>query len=436
MPSTSTLNSHHTANNYQNSTNACQHQQPLLSQPQLQQQPLNETLTNTTLNQIRSILTKMVPRLHAYEDARSAWAAGNSNVLAGIDLNNEPTMHPIDALNPGPTVNQNLSELVGSVCLYRYDHPIVSRVLDTLTPGEKTQLHELSLHSEESLEKTSLQLIFSIFEHDECHAAAASVSRHAQELLHEAGNAPLQLAKFKALVFDTPKEYKANNPALPGEPFIYFNNYKEIVEAEMQLLTGVAAGASQPLIAKDNLSQQQFAFVGAGFPLTAIILHIKTGADITLIDIDQDAVNNAHKLLNICEQLGIVIPDAMRVIHADAQQCLFYSPQEIPPVTDKIAVPVTVLDLASALPTDITAKVINECTSGSPAIRKRNVYGMPQLLYPRYSHDDKTSNYKLAGAVVPPYYPPNPETEALLMGNAGEINVNSCQLLVKKADSL
>jgi len=58
------------------------------------------------------------------------------------------------------------------------------------------------------------------------------------------------------------------------------------------------------------------------------------------------------------------------------------------------------------------------------------------LLYPRYSHDDKTSNYKLAGAVVPPYYPPNPETEALLMGNAGEINVNSCQLLVKKADSL
>jgi|GEM_PF-5080298 len=402
--------------------------------PQLNRQAMPQSLLEqSTLTQIRDILTIMQPRLNLYQATRSAWEAGNTNVLAAVQFDSQEALHPIDVLDPCPEVNQNLSELVGSVCLHTYDQKTIAAVLNQLTSNEVSTLRDLSLLSEESLEKSALKLIFKIFDQHPAPKLSQQVYLMARKLMAEEGDSPLQLAKFKALVYDLPVEFKAADPLLPGEPFVYFNNYKEIVEAELQLLTQNLPGTTSPLVHKDELNQQEFAFVGAGFPLTAIILHIKTGAEITLIDINEEAVENGKKLLDLCEKLGIVVPGAMTVVHSDAEDCLFFKASAEPPESTKLHhIPVTILDLASALPKEITAKVIDDCTEGDIIIRKRNVDGMPQLLYPKYDHDSIESSFKLAGVVKPPYYPANTDNDNLLMGNAGHINVNSCQVLVKQ----
>ena len=44
-----------------------------------------------------------------------------------------------------------------------------------------------------------------------------------------------------------------------------------------------------------DLSKRTFTFIGAGFPLTGVILHVVTGARINLVDCDPEAVRNARR---------------------------------------------------------------------------------------------------------------------------------------------
>jgi len=85
--------------------------------------------------------------------------------------------------------------------------------------------------------------------------------------------------------------------------FWYWNCYENLVDLEIACL---------PPAARDN--GRGAVFVGAGaLPLTAIILHMKTGMPVTCVDRDPEACAQAQALF---EKLGLT---DMRVIRADGQ---------------------------------------------------------------------------------------------------------------------
>jgi hypothetical protein len=248
------------------------------------------------------------------------------------------------------------------------------------------------------------------------------------------------MAKLKALIVNHPEQEMNRNPALPGQPFIYLDNYIKIVDAELQLLTKPLPGDKPPLFSSEALSQQRFAFVGAGFPLTALALHLKTGAHITLIDRDSEAIANANTLLRICDDHGIVDRGNFSLIHSDALDCAFISPQFAQPsgtdLAGKVPVEVTVLDLASALPNQVTQRVIDHNTSGDIPIRKRNVGGMSKMLYQPYRHEETHSPYRTVAQVIPPSYPKEDREHVSTIGLTSSCNVNSCALLLPKEKTM
>ena len=59
------------------------------------------------------------------------------------------------------------------------------------------------------------------------------------------------------------------------------------------------------LFKNDNLKDKNITFVGSGFPLSAVILNIYTGAKINLVDINDEAINNANKFLFLLDKLFV-----------------------------------------------------------------------------------------------------------------------------------
>ena len=73
------------------------------------------------------------------------------------------------------------------------------------------------------------------------------------------------------------------------ESFWYFDNYEVIADKEVNLIKKFV----------ENLESKKLVFVGAGsLPLTALIMHVKHGLNVTLVDYDQQAVENAKKIVN------------------------------------------------------------------------------------------------------------------------------------------
>ena len=284
------------------------------------------------LSQAKGILTTLQSRLTAQLDTQTQWAAGNQNVLPAMESDQGALIHPIDALSPCPTVNTALSELVGTVCLTPAAQIEVDGVLNGLTSKEVAQFRALSTVSEERLEKSALNLLFAIHNlgvdstADESPPLLDDINKATEQLQQEHPELPKAMAALKALIVEHPTKEYARNPQLPGQPFIYLDNYIHIVDAELQLLTKPLPTTKQPLFNDKSLSQQQFAFVGAGFPLTALALHIKTGANITLVDRDGEAIQNAKQLLELCHQYDVVDKNAFTLIHEDALNCAFISP--------------------------------------------------------------------------------------------------------------
>jgi len=75
------------------------------------------------------------------------------------------------------------------------------------------------------------------------------------------------------------------------EQFIYWEHYSLLLETELE-------GASKSQISLELPIEESVAFVGAGpFPISAILLHLRTGLNITCVDCDEDAYNLSRKLI-------------------------------------------------------------------------------------------------------------------------------------------
>jgi hypothetical protein len=88
--------------------------------------------------------------------------------------------------------------------------------------------------------------------------------------------------------------------------FTYWRYYERLLDVEMQALSGLRRHRA---FAKD---EERIAFVGSGpLPLSAILLHLKTGASVVCIDSDAFACDSANRLFAM---LGL---SGANVVHAD-----------------------------------------------------------------------------------------------------------------------
>ncbi|KAL5256692.1 hypothetical protein ACHWQZ_G011824 [Mnemiopsis leidyi] len=392
------------------------------------------------------------------------------------------------ALAPCQLINKCLSAAV-ELTLVAYSPEKLKSVMSALFNQAEENVNLLrntAIYGEEAMEQEALHLIFRIAE-DYPDLHLDMVRSKARE--REISITPLSL--LETLVVHLPRSLKQQHPEVYTDlPFLYFLNYSELVVAELQLLRVPAIlqnsaatyhfsstsellknnpilraasklAAQSPLIEQfissfpelfgyRNLADKTFTFVGAGFPLTGIILHIETGASINLIDYDKDAVKTAKKFLAITEKLGVTRPGAFKVIMADARDVVYLPTRRLPgtirrhdgancppycPTNPKLSgkqiVPTDILDLASALSAEDTAQVIRENAALVPTIRKRNVRGISEVLYERFTLREGESNFRLAGEVTPPQKVVSGATPAhLVTGLTATRNINSCQLYV------
>lgn len=78
--------------------------------------------------------------------------------------------------------------------------------------------------------------------------------------------------------------------------FLYFDNYELIADKESKLMKRCI----------DDIENSNIIFAGAGaLPLTAIIMHVKYGFKVSLLDIDSEAVEKSKLLIS---KLGLDIP--------------------------------------------------------------------------------------------------------------------------------
>ena len=94
-----------------------------------------------------------------------------------------------------------------------------------------------------------------------------------------------------------------------------------------------------------NLLAKKVTFVGAGLPLSGVLINIFTGAKINLIDIDPIAMENNATFLQILHGAGIISINDFNLINANGKD-LIYSSSEGGLQTD-------ILHLASALSNEV-----------------------------------------------------------------------------------
>ena len=259
------------------------------------------------------------------------------------------------------------------------------------------------------------------------------------------------------MVVDFPRQLKKAYPNdYPEMVFPYFNNYMPLVQSELELLKvpfvlqnlsdqhsckhcknltmnnlrlyevldqiyikhtdkEMRTSAINQFVAQypeifgvQELAKKVFTFVGAGFPLTGIILHILTGgASINLIDKNKRVVEDVRKLINITDNLGITCKGAIQIIHADAIEVEYLRIQHAhDPIHQQYnfnhrQIFTDILDLASALPAETTKQILENNAKTISIIRKRNVRGASEFLYEKFTNNSN-NNFCLIGEATPP----------------------------------
>ena len=364
-------------------------------------------------------------------------------------------------LSPSPLVNKLLNALVG-LTLKQFTSELQEQVLVLCSEGPTRKAmdeqRQITIQAEESMEQEGLDLIFQAVKHN-TDSYKSSVQRLAKERLGIGQDAVLpttveaRLALFESLVVDYPRDLQRARPYLyQGMVFPYFDNYAPLVSSEQVLLTTpfimqrkgttyhFAGGALEllthnpgliqvlkflqdkpmhlmafkeqhpELFGLQNLSEKVITFVGSGFPLTGVVQHIiGSGTQIRLVDNNAGAIAKAIHFIGIAEKVGAIEPGKFSMLHADARD-ITYVPSHIcegivkhESVSGKTVYTLgtDVLDLASALPRNVTEQVMEQAARAIPVIRKRNVVGMSKLLYEEFQLPTK-SIYRIAGVVTPP----------------------------------
>ena len=95
-------------------------------------------------------------------------------------------------------------------------------------------------------------------------------------------------------------------------------------------ITSVVGAPWRGLISSRGSSPSQgrkIAICGSGpLPMTALFLHLMTGAAVILVDHDRSAIERSKRLIGILERLGILEPDTLTVRQENAGHVTFHDP--------------------------------------------------------------------------------------------------------------
>lgn len=109
---------------------------------------------------------------------------------------------------------------------------------------------------------------------------------------------------------------------------LMIENYEGIIKPEIELLTQNDEKTGKPIFAEKDLKDKHLVFVGAGFPLSAVLQNIHTSIKITLVDLRQEACDNGNRILKILDILGVIKASDFNIIHKDALDLTYHKPTE------------------------------------------------------------------------------------------------------------
>ena len=421
--------------------------------------------TKAIIENLINLHSIISPRWDAYKQ-HIAWQSGRvygSNRPIFIDESGK-MVYAKYALAPCNIVNTVLNEFV-SLTLKIYSPEKLQELMNAIKLCHKTnfavqELRNIAIHSEEAMEREALNLIFRVIQNNP-NSYIESIenlvrTKYSLDVFNmKPKTIEIKMALLKALVVDFPLQLKnIHIDDYPEMVFPYFDNYMPLVQSELELLKvpfllqnlndqdfytdyknltsnylrlykildkiyikhmdeQIRTAAIRQFVAQypeifgvQELAKKVFTFVGAGFPLTGIVLHILTGgASINLIDHNKRVVEDIRKLINITDNLGITCKGAIQIIHADALDIEYlptehdttqqqYNPKQRQIYTD-------ILDLASALSAEKTRQILENNAKSISIIRKRTVRGASEFLYERFANNSN-NNFCLIGEATPP----------------------------------
>ncbi len=332
------------------------------------------------------------------------------------------------ALYPCPEVNERLDRLVKTVLMFvscEQENQIVRdfNIKKILVDN----IRRISISSEACLEEKTFDVMLQLNE-----VYKIQYIRKSLESLIDASEFKAyskRFALFKALMVAFPRQLKSYFDISSCLSFRYFQHYENLVITELKLLTQPLPGSQKKPYAGRDLNKVKFAFVGSGLPITAIMLHIITGAQIALIDCEKMAISKAESFIRFCEALGILSADKFSFLHANVLDIQFFS--EVG-VKSKRVVEADVVDIASAIPRKTTRTLLNNNLNDVQWVRKRDVRGLSALLYEPFYEvypKDPKNRYELVSEVAPlQRVISGAIAKDKLIAISSQININSCDL--------
>jgi hypothetical protein len=294
------------------------------------------------------------------------------------------------ALDPCPTVNKALSELV-EICLQSYDEGVVKSFFDiaNANPDYREKLKSIPLisaYSEGEMEKFYARKALERIE--ERYNGSVRISEQAiSEIKHDAeGRVKDYLEKSGKRFTERYDEHEKMKLIVPADtadkaladdiktarrlfrldeaikPFPYTHNYEHLAYGEKHLIENPAGHGNFPkslqtnlqkvtlppndpegitkrgkqikainpdIFGVEDLKEKYMTFVGSGaLPLTGFVNHIISGCKVNLIDSDPEAVELSRKLRNHLELLGVLKREAVSIYIEDGNQVHYGGPRK------------------------------------------------------------------------------------------------------------
>jgi hypothetical protein len=294
--------------------------------------------------------------------------------LPGINDVSEDCLMDSSALDPSPALNAALSTLVATL-VNQEEHSCAVQALALVTIEEDPK---------------------------------QNWENRAQSVRFIAAAAERQLELYavqKACAFDDENIYSQVAVSIEEALFKWFpymSNYELLVDAE----SGIIASSMKLSAQRDlPLAGISVAFCGSGpLPLTGILLHVRAGARVILVDYDMTAVTASKKFLAYLARCGLVNADDIHVCHADAACVTFTCDKErVKECDTTVCCDVIVLaSLLSARAKEKIAATIAGARDGPKLLLARSATGLvSKLAYGPTSIRDLGRHLQFGGEYTP-----------------------------------
>lgn len=225
--------------------------------------------------------------------------------------------------------------------------------------------------------------------------------------------------------------------AIPkGFKFPYVKNYSTLVGDALEMLSEgkknrnvVELNGNKTYI--PNLRGKYVTFVGAGFPLSGVMINILSHAKVNLVEIDPNALKRAKNFLVVLDKAGIINLQDF-TLKLENGKNLIYAAQ----ANNSGHIKTDILYLAAALPTDVKKdifKKIYEAKNHELVIIDRYISGIFKALYQSKVNSKDIPYFKTLGKI----YPPNLYSQKLKENSVGirikaanKMNENSTRILM------